>query len=122
MLVALIALTATLSGLMMISKPDGSILQLPPDLLVSTPFKNYLVPGLVLTFVVGGVNMLAVVANLSRSPQRYNLSLVGGIIICTWIIVQMIMIHAIHWLHFLYLGAGLLIILIAYQLKGKWIV
>jgi len=37
-------------------------------------------------------------------------------------LVQLLLIQAAHWLHFIYLGIGLLIILIAYQLKGKWAV
>lgn len=121
-LVSFIAVTSTLSGLLMISKPDGSILNLPLSLLEGTVFKNFLLPGILLTALVGGVNLLAVFYNLQRHPNRYNWAMAGGIMISGWIIVQMILIHAVHWLHFIYLGLGLLIILIAYQLKGKWAV
>jgi hypothetical protein len=121
-LVCFIAITATLSGLLMIGNPDGSILNLSLSLLQSTPFKNYLVPGILLTVIVGGSNLLAVIYNIQRHPNRYNLAIAGGLIISGWIIVQMILIHAVHWLHFIYLGIGLLIMLIAYQLKGKWAV
>lgn len=121
-LVSFIAVTSTLSGLLMISKPDGSILNLPLSLLEGTVFKNFLLPGILLTALVGGVNLLAVFYNLQRHPNRYNWAMAGGIMISGWIIVQMILIHAAHWLHFIYLGLGLLIILIAYQLKGKWAV
>lgn len=122
LLVSFIAVTSTLSGLLMISKPDGSILNLPLSLLEGTVFKNFLLPGILLTVLVGGANLLAVFYNLQRHPNRYNWAMAGGIMISGWIIVQMILIHAAHWLHFIYLGIGLLIILIAYQLKGKWAV
>jgi hypothetical protein len=121
-MVSFIAVTATLSGLLMISKPDGSILNLPLGLLEGTPFKNFLLPGILLTVLAGGTNLLAVFYNMQRHPNRYNWALAGGIMISGWIIVQMIILHAAHWLHFVYLGIGLLIILIAYQLKGKWAV
>lgn len=121
-LVAFIGLTATFSGLLMISNPDGGIFNLPLSLLDGTPFKNFMIPGILLTTIVGGINLLAVFFNMQRHVSRYNWALAGGFVICGWIVVQMLLIHAAHWLHFLYLGIGLLIILLAYQLKGKWAV
>lgn len=121
-LVSFIAVTSTLSGLLMISNPGGAILNLPISLLEGTPFKNFLIPGILLTTMVGSVNLLAVFFNMQRHPNRYHWAIAGGIVISIWIIVQMLLIGAIHWLHFLYLGIGILIILIAYQLEGKWAV
>ena len=121
-LVSFIAVTSTLSGLLMISNPDGGILNLPLSLLDGTPFNDFLIPGILLTGVVGFVNLLAVFYNLQRHPNRYNWAIAGGMMISGWIITQMILIQTIHWLHIIYLGIGLLVILIAYQLKGKWAV
>ena len=121
-LVAFIAITSTLSGLLMISNPDGGILNLPLSLLNRTPFKNFLIPGILLTTIVGSINLLAVFYNMQRHHSRYNWAMAGGIMVTGWIVVQMLLIQAAHWLHFIYLGIGLLIILIAYQLKGKWAV
>ena len=121
-LISFIAVTSTLSGLLMLSDPDGGILNLSPALLEGTPFNDFLIPGILLTAVVGFVNLLAVFYNLQRHPDRYNWAMAGGMMISGWIITQMILIQTIHWLHFIYLGVGMLIILIAYQLKGKWAV
>ncbi|MBL7745279.1 MAG: hypothetical protein JNN00_17525 [Chitinophagaceae bacterium] len=121
-LVAFIGATATVSGLLMIAEPGGRILNLPLSLLDTTPFTDFLIPGILLTLLVGVINLLAVFFNLQRHPSRYNWAMVGGIMITGWIIVQMILIQAAHWLHFIYLGIGILIILIAWQLKGKWAV
>lgn len=121
-LVSFIAVTSTLSGLLLITNPDGGILNLPPGLLDGTPFKNFLIPGILLTAVVGSTNLLAVFYNMQRHANRYNWAMAGGIMISGWIIAQMILIRTLHWLHFIYLGIGLLIILIAYQLKGRWAV
>lgn len=121
-LVSIVAVTSTLSGLLMISDPGGGILNLSLNLLEGTPFKNYLVPGLLLTGLVGGVNTAAIYSSIAHSTTRYNWAIAGGIMITGWIIAQMILIQSVHWLHFIYFGAGVLIILIAYQLKGKWAV
>ena len=121
-LITFIAASAILSGLLMMSSPYGEILNLPLSLLEGTPFKDYLIPGLLLTTIVGGTNLLAILYNLQRHANRYNWAMASGIVISGWIITQMILIGTLHWLHFIYLGAGLLIVLIAYQLKGKWAV
>ncbi len=122
LLASFIALTSVISGLLMISNPEGGILNIPSELLANTPFHNFLIPGILLTCLVGGTNLLAVYNNLRRHPNRYNWAIAGGMMISGWIIVQMILIGTIHFLHLVYLGIGLLMILIAYQLKGKWAV
>ncbi|HRE37405.1 MAG TPA: hypothetical protein PK092_03105 [Chitinophagaceae bacterium] len=121
-LLSFIAITATVSGILMISQPDGSILQLKPELLAGSPFSNYLVPGILLACVVGVVNLVAVFLNMMRHRQRYNAAIAGGAVIITWILVQVMMIGTIHWLHILYFSAGILVVLGAYQLKGRWAV
>ena len=121
-LVSFIAVTSTLSGLMMIYRPDGAILHLPVNLLEGTPFKNFLIPGILLATIVGGVNLLAVFNNLRRHANRYNWAIAGGFMIIGWIIAQMTLIKVFHWLHIIYLIIGVLIILISYQCKGKWAV
>ena len=121
-LLCILAVTAGLSGLLLIFNPDGSVLKLPWDLLDNTPFKSYRDPGIILAFIVGGVNLIAVFYNLQKHPARYNWAIAGGIVVCGWITGQILFIQTLHWLHFVYLIIGILIILIAYQLKGKWAV
>ncbi len=105
--------------MLMISYPDGRVLGLVPDILEGTFFKNFFIPGIILT-IVGGINIAAVFSNMQRSDNRYNWSLAGGVLISGWIIAETILISAIYWLQFVYLVSGILIILISYQLKGKW--
>lgn len=121
-LISFTGLTATVSGLLMISKPNGEILGLTPGLLEPTPFDDFLMPGILLTVLVGLINLVAVYYNIQRHASRYNWAIAGGVMISGWIIIQMILIQTAHWLHFLYLGMGIFIILLAFQLKGKWAV
>jgi hypothetical protein len=120
-LVSFVAVTATISGLVIISNPGGATMGLALSVLDTTPFKNFLIPGIIL-ITVGVINTIAMFFNMQRHINRYNWAIGGGVIISGWIIVQMILIQTLHWLQFIYLGTGLLIILIAYQLKGKWAV
>jgi hypothetical protein len=114
--------TAVISGLLMIARPNGSLLQLPPQLLHSTPFSNFLIPGVVLTVVVGGVSGIAAFYNVQGYKSRYNWAMVCGVTVFGFIAAAVILIQNFNWLHLVYAGAGLLMILTAYQLKGKWAV
>lgn len=118
-LISFVAITSVISGLIIIYYPDGSVMQMSTDLLKTSPFKNFLVPGIVLTVFVGGTNLVAAFFNMKRSVRRYDWALAGGVMICGWTIVQMILIDTFFWLQFVYLGLGIVIMLIAYQLKGK---
>ena len=115
-----IALSSMISGLMMMSNPEGDVYNLPLSLLNGTPFNDYLVPGLLLTLIVGNVNLHAVFLNVEQHPYRYNWAMAGGFIIIAWIIVQVLLINMVNWLHFIYFFVGIFIILISYHLKGKW--
>ena len=106
----------------MVAQPDGTILNLSTSLLEPSPFKDFLIPGIILASIVGGTNLLAVFFNMHRSIKRYNWALAGGIMISGWIIVQMILIRAVNMLQLIYLGIGAIIILVSFQLKGKWVV
>lgn len=120
LLVSFTALTSLISGILLMYDPSGSFFKMPLSLLSGTPFKNFLIPGILLAILVGGTNLLAVVLNLMRNKNRYNWAIAAGVMISGWIIVQMIMISTFSWLQFLYLVIGILTILLAYQLEGKW--
>lgn len=115
-LLMFVALTSIVSGLLMISDPPGTLLNLPPDILRETPFKNFLIPGILLVGV-GLVNLFAGFCNAQRYRSRYKWSVVAGLLISGWIIIQMIMINTIHWLHLLYLLTGTGILYFAVRLE-----
>jgi len=119
-LISFVAFTAIASGLLIISKPDGSILHLQLGVLSGTPFNNFLIPGIILVTIVGGTNLIAVFFSMQNHPGRYTWAIAGGLITYGWIVVQILLINTFYWLQFLYLAAGLSTLLVAYQLKGKW--
>jgi hypothetical protein len=65
---------------------------------------------------------MAVIRNMQTHPLRYNWSIAGAVILMGWVVVQMLLIAELHWLQFLYLGIGLMMLLLSWQLKGKWAV
>lgn len=121
-LLSFVAVSATLSGLWLMSNPDSGIVKLPYSLLDGTPFKDFRLPGILLTVMIGGINFLAVFYNLQRHRNRYNWAICGGSITIAWVLIEMVLNHAFYWLQVGYLATGMLIVLLAYQLKGKWAV
>ncbi|MBL0153545.1 MAG: hypothetical protein IPP93_08680 [Chitinophagaceae bacterium] len=119
---SIVAVSAIISGILMVIVPDGSLLALSTGLLYETPFQNFLVPGILLCAVVGGVNMIAVIFILRNHPSRYNWAIAGGIVSGGWMLVEFIMISDVHWLQGVYMFGSVMIVLAAYQLKGKWAV
>src|SRR5688572_24533663 len=103
LLISLVTIAAVCCGILMIYTPDGSLLHLSPDLLQSSPFGNYLLPGLILSLVVGGVNLFAAVIINRKNRQSYRYSLLGGIALATWMIIQMFFLGSYHWLQIVFL-------------------
>lgn len=122
LLTAFVALTAITCGALLMSYPNGSLFNMSTILLKGTPFDNFFVPGFILCIVVGGTNLVAVILNMQTHPQRYNWSIAGAVVLIGWVVVQMLLIAVLHWLQFVYLGIGLMILLLSWQLKGKWAV
>ncbi len=118
-LLSFITLSCAVCGLLMATQPNGSNLNLLASLLGPTPFRSFLIPGIILAVVVGGTNLLALIFNIRHQDNRYNWALAGGTLIAGWIFAQVILIRAANWLHFLFFGCGLIIILLSLRLKVK---
>ncbi|HEX2628449.1 MAG TPA: hypothetical protein VHM26_05550 [Chitinophagaceae bacterium] len=119
-LLSLISLTAIVSGGFMILYPGGTALNLPLSILEPTPFQDFMLPGWLL-LGVGLVHLYALLQWWQKSGARFNWSIIAGIVISGWIVVQMLLLAIVNWWQIGYLFAGILIILTAWQLKGKWL-
>lgn len=115
-------ISASISGILLILSPDGELIKLPSYLIEGTIFKNYLIPGLILALMVGVTNLTAFTFLFVRRKNGWKWSLGAGVILTGWILAQMIIIRQSNWLHMIYLGIGLCILFITWQLRGKWIV
>ena len=121
-LVVFTGICSLYAGIIMISNPMGLQNSLPLVLLENTPFHSFVLPGIILVIVVGGITVATVLAYLLNSKNRYNWSIASGTILSIWISLKIIIIQIVHWADFLFLAIAILIVLLAYQLKGKWAV
>lgn len=79
--------------------PDGSGLRLDPALLAHTPFRNFIIPGLVL-FVVNGLCSLVILllsATHYRGYDRYTT--LQGVLLLGWLLIQILMIRTLDIMH-----------------------
>ncbi|MFC1874867.1 hypothetical protein ACFLY3_01745 [Chloroflexota bacterium] len=88
----LIGLGGLASGLMFIIAPDGSLMGISTEVLIDTPFKDYLIPGILLLTFIGLSHIIA--ASLSFANNRFShyLDIAIGFAMAIWIIVQLLMI------------------------------
>jgi hypothetical protein len=106
----LIGVTGIGGGLSLVLYPDGSRTQLPLALLRYSPFEDYLVPGLLLSLVVGLGNALASLMVLRGDARARGASLLAGSVLVVWIVCEMVLLRTIHWLQIVYLSLGVLVV------------
>ncbi|HET7037742.1 MAG TPA: hypothetical protein VFI42_18850 [Thermomicrobiaceae bacterium] len=97
----------------------GGGLEFPLDWLAGTPFTSYTVPGLILGVVVGGSQLIALVASLRHASWAMAASLWAGVIMLGWIVGEVLIVGShggvMIGLQALYFIVGLLIAALAYR-------
>jgi hypothetical protein len=101
-----IAIGAIGGGMGFIFTPDGSALKVPLDMLANTPFKDFLIPGIVLFTVNGVGNLIAGILTWKKNRLYPLAAILLGLFMLGWIIVQVYWFKDIHWLHTLYFSLG----------------
>jgi hypothetical protein len=71
-----------------------------------TPFRDYRIPGLILFFVNGGINVWAGVLALFRRPYAATAGLIAGGTQVGWIVTEIALIGYLIWAQTLYLALG----------------
>lgn len=103
-----------ISGFAALSAIGGGIgivtsngLGMPQAWLQTTPFADYVVPGVILAIVVGGSALLATILLLMRHAWQYVAAFCAGGIMAGWIVGEVLLIQQASWLQALYLVVGL---------------
>ncbi len=112
---AAFAAISALAGGYGVASTNG--LGMPMAWLKTTPFANYLVPGLILGFVVGGSALVATILLVIRHPWGYVVAFGAGAIMLGWIIGEILLIQQFTWLHVVYALNGVLLMVSAAWLE-----
>lgn len=107
-----VALTAVFGGITVALGVD----KFPPQWLVGTPFRSYLIPGLILTVIVGGSATVAVITAVRNANEGAIASTIAGVTLLGWLVGERLILPRaafdpqFFWLEAVYIAAGLLMV------------
>ncbi len=87
--------SAVFGGMSLILYPDGSSIGLPLSLLEHSPFKDFLIPGLVLVLSNGIPGLIIFTMLISGSKRVSFLLRLQGIVLLIWLLIQIMMIRTL---------------------------
>jgi hypothetical protein len=120
-----LGINGTFGGILLAIKPDGSLLGMQADWLNNSPFKNYFIPGVLLSIFLGVIPLLTSIGliikvnwkwtnifNIYRNRYwAWSFSLYTGIIAIFWITIQLLLTQYF-WIQPVIIFFGLFIIII----------
>lgn len=109
-LLALTAVSAFAGGAALLASPHGSAFA-PLWLLHGSGFPSFLVPGVLLGFIVGGSSALAAALRASSSRYAIDVTLLAGGVLTLFIANEIAMMGSLHALHVVFLSIGLGVLL-----------
>ena len=125
-LLGFLGLGAIGGGGSMILSPSGKLMGMPLSLLNSSPFTDFLIPGIILFCVLGVFPLMLIYALIKRPTWRgfeffnifndmhwaWSYSIYIGFALIIWIQAEMMFMKAVHWLHSLYMLVAVLILIV----------
>jgi hypothetical protein len=108
-LLVLLGLMALGGGVALVSRPDGSVMQLPLRWLDGSPFRDFFVPGLILGGLFGLGSLVVAVSSLRCWKIAPFLAFAIGCGQMIWIVVELAIIREVSILHPICFGIGLAI-------------
>lgn len=102
-----VGIGAMFGGLAAITNPNNPV-GVPTSILKSSPFSNFLIPGIILFTVIGLGNLLSALTLSLKSNYQGYISSTFSWALVIWIIVQCIMLRDVVFLHVLFFTLGLI--------------
>lgn len=126
-LLAFLGLGAIGGGAILIISPNGKLIGMPVSILDYSPFKSFLIPGIILLSILGIAPMLLIIALLkqpaSRLAEQFNFfgdmhwswtfSIYIAFALIGWLQIQMMILSSVSWLHTFYMLLAVAIIFVA---------
>jgi hypothetical protein len=126
-LLAFLALGAIIGGGALIISPSGKLLRMPLSNLGSSPFNNFLIPGIILFLILGLVPIFLIIALLKKPESKvaeyinffkdmhwsWTSTIYIAFALIIWIQIEMVFLDSVHWFHTFYMFFAIIIIFIA---------
>ena len=118
-LLLFVGIGAVAGGLGVILDPSGESLGVSVDLLMNSPFKNFLIPGIVLFTVIGLTSLLVSFLTFKQHLLSGGATIVLGFIMIIWIVLQVYWIGWLTPLQPTFLIIGFAEIILGYVLHSR---
>lgn len=135
-LLGFLGVGALFGGGVLIISPSGELFGMPLSMLAASPFRNFLIPGILL-FVVLGICPLLLIFALLRNlkipvAEHFNLftdmrwpwsfCIYQAFALIIWIQLEMVFLQAVHWLHTFYMfyAVAMLFVVLMPQVRGYY--
>jgi len=104
------AINALIAGALFIADPSGKLMGMTIDYLKDAPFSSFLIPGIVLFVVNGVLNISAGILTIRNHAAAARFVMLQGLLLCGWIVVQILMVRDINALHLVMFSIGVVLI------------
>lgn len=113
-----LGMTSLAGAIPLIVDPSGKLLSMPLSLLEHSPFRSFLIPGIIL--LTANCLLSFVVLRLAlRKAARYGQWIaLQGCVLAGWITIQIAMIRMVIWAHYVYLLVAAFLILCGWLLRS----
>ena len=125
-LLGLLGFGALGGGGVLIISPSGELIGMPLSIIQNSPFINFLIPGIILFTVLGILPIVLMYALIKKPkwqlPEFFNVfndmywawsyCVYTGFALIIWIQTEMMVMKTVHWLQSLYMGMGVLLLLV----------
>ena len=97
-----LGISAVIGAVPLILHPADEPLSLPQDLLQHSPFRSYLIPGIILLLAIGLSSLIVLNAVVRHRPGCGGWTAGQGGVLAIWLIVEMAMLRMAIWPHYFY--------------------
>jgi len=118
-LLVLLSSSALYGGYLLAVDPTGQRLQMSTQLLAGTPFTDFRVPGLFLLVVLGVGALIPIFGHVARTRWSVFSSLVVGLTLLCWIVIQVALVGYISWLQPVFAAVGVAIAALSYAYSQR---
>lgn len=94
---------------------------MPLSLLQHSPFRSYLIPGIILLVANGLLALWIVRLVIQRRPGYGLWTALQGCVLMGWLVVECIMLRLVIWPHYLYGAVALLLIVFGFVQRGGYV-
>ncbi|HVD98949.1 MAG TPA: hypothetical protein VNB90_12155 [Cytophagaceae bacterium] len=110
LLLLFVSINALVAGYLFMLDPSGRYLHISTSWLQYSPFTSFFIPGLILFVANGLLTLVTLLFTFLKWKYYEGTIIVQGLILNGWIVVQVILLQKIDFLHYIFFGIGLLLL------------